>query len=160
MAKKTAKRVKHVPQRTCIGCRQTLAKRAMLRIVRTPEGLRVDPTGKLPGRGAYLHENRACWERALKGALAHALKVEFTDQDREMLRGFMAALPDEALLPDGPLPEEALSDEPLAQEDSLPSEEALPVQGPSSSPLAEAEHPTKPGTDPDREPTGTLKNGR
>ena len=154
MAKKTAKRVKHVPQRTCIGCRQTLAKRTMLRIVRTPEGLRVDPTGKLPGRGAYLHENRACWERALKGALAHALKVEFTDQDREMLRGMMANLPE------GPLPEEALSDEPLAQEDSLPSEEALPVQGPSSSSLAEAEHPTKTGTDPDREPTGTLKNGR
>ena len=153
MAKKTAKRVKHVPQRTCIGCRQTLAKRAMLRIVRTPEGLRVDPTGKLPGRGAYLHENRACWERALKGALAHALKIELTDQDRETLRSFMAALP-----VDEPLPQE----EPLQTEEVLPVEAALPEEeiSPSSSQLAETETSPKPGTDPDREPTGTLKNGR
>ncbi|HEX9018672.1 MAG TPA: YlxR family protein [Anaerolineaceae bacterium] len=93
MAKKTAKRVKHVPQRTCVGCRQILAKRALVRVVRTPEGLRVDPTGKLPGRGAYLHDTRDCWERGLKGPLAHALKVELTDQDRETLRDFMSGLP-------------------------------------------------------------------
>src|SRR5512133_1050212 len=85
VAKKTAKRVKHVPQRTCVGCRQTLAKRALIRVVRTPEGLRVDPTGKIPGRGAYLHDHRDCWKSGLKGALAHALKVELTDQDREIL---------------------------------------------------------------------------
>lgn len=96
MAKKTAKRVKHVPQRTCVGCRQILAKRSLIRIVRTPEGLRVDPTGKLPGRGAYLHDARACWESGLKGALAHALKVELTDQDRETLRTMMASLPEES----------------------------------------------------------------
>ena len=95
VAKKTAKRVKHVPQRTCVGCRQTLAKRSLIRIVRTPEGLRVDPTGKVPGRGAYLHDQRGCWESGLKGALAHALKVELTDQDRETLRAFMATLPEE-----------------------------------------------------------------
>jgi len=94
VAKKTARRTKHVPQRTCVGCRQTLAKRALIRIARTPEGLRVDPTGKLPGRGAYLHDQRQCWERGLKGALAHALKVELTDQDRETLRAFMATLPE------------------------------------------------------------------
>ena len=84
-----------MPQRTCVGCRETLAKRGMIRITRTPEGLRVDPTGKLPGRGAYLHDRRSCWERGLRGALAHALKVELTDQDREMLRGFMETLPQE-----------------------------------------------------------------
>ncbi len=99
MAKKTAKRVKHVPQRTCVGCRQTLAKRALIRIVRTPEGLRVDPTGKIPGRGAYLHDQLDCWKSGLKGALAHALKVELTDQDRETLRSFMASLPLEEPLP-------------------------------------------------------------
>lgn len=99
MAKKTAKRVKHVPQRTCVGCRQTLAKRSMIRIVRTPEGLRVDPTGKIPGRGAYLHDQRECWESGLKGALAHALKVELTGPDREILRAFMATLPVEGTLP-------------------------------------------------------------
>jgi len=99
VAKKTAKRVKHVPQRTCVGCRQTLAKRSMIRIVRTPAGLQVDPTGKVPGRGAYLHDQRSCWESGLKGALAHALKVELTEKDRETLRAFMATLPVEPALP-------------------------------------------------------------
>lgn len=102
MAKKTAKRVKHVPQRTCVGCRQSLPKRSLIRIVRTPEGLRIDPTGKLPGRGAYLHDSRACWESGLKGALAHALKVELTDQDRETLYAFMASLPEEPLAKGAP----------------------------------------------------------
>ncbi len=98
MAKKTAKRVKHVPQRTCVGCRETLSKRSLIRVVRTPDGLRVDPTGKIPGRGAYLHDRRSCWERGLKGALAHALKVELTDLDRETLRSFMDNLPEETAL--------------------------------------------------------------
>lgn len=95
MAKKTAKRVKHVPQRTCVGCRETLAKRTLIRVVRTPDGLRIDSTGKAPGRGAYLHDRQSCWERGLKGALAHALKVELTGQDRETLRAYMECLPDE-----------------------------------------------------------------
>jgi predicted RNA-binding protein YlxR (DUF448 family) len=94
--KKSAKRGKHVPQRTCVGCRETLSKRGMIRIVRTNEGLRVDPTGKAAGRGAYLHDQRSCWERGLKGALAHALKVELTNADRELLQAYLATLPDEA----------------------------------------------------------------
>ena len=98
MVKKTPKRVKHVPQRTCVGCREVIAKRALVRIIRTPEGVRIDPTGKAAGRGAYLHAQRSCWERGLKGALAHALKIELTDQDRETLRAFMAGLPDEPAL--------------------------------------------------------------
>lgn len=96
MAKKPTKRVKHIPQRTCIGCRQVLAKRSLIRIVRTPEGVRVDPTGKAAGRGAYLHDDRSCWERALKGALAHALKTELTEQDREILQASMQTLPENA----------------------------------------------------------------
>ncbi len=116
MANKTAKRVKHVPQRTCVGCRQTLAKRSLIRIVRTPEGLRVDPTGKVPGRGAYLHDRRECWESGLKGALAHALKVDLTDEDRKTLQAYMLTLPNE-----GPLPEEVS----VPQETELPPEDQL-----------------------------------
>ena len=95
MAKKPVKRVKHVPQRTCVGCRQVLAKRTLIRVVRTGEGIRVDPTGKASGRGAYLHSLSSCWEKGLRGSLAHALKTELTDQDRETLRTFMAGLPEE-----------------------------------------------------------------
>ncbi len=96
MTAKPVKRVKHVPQRTCVGCRTVLAKRELIRIVRTAEGVQVDPGGKLAGRGAYLHDRRACWERGLRGALSHALKVELTLADRERLEVFADALPEES----------------------------------------------------------------
>ncbi len=96
MTRKPVKRVKHVPQRTCVGCRQTLAKRTLIRIVRSEEGVRVDPTGKAAGRGAYLHNLRSCWERSLNGALAQALKTELTDADRQALQLFLQTLPSEA----------------------------------------------------------------
>ncbi|GMV35077.1 MAG: hypothetical protein AMXMBFR60_29060 [Chloroflexota bacterium] len=96
MAKKPAGRVKHIPQRTCVGCRETLAKRQLLRIVRAPDGVRVDPTGKLAGRGAYLHDKKSCWARGLKGALARALKTDLRQEDRARLEEFMNALPAEA----------------------------------------------------------------
>ena len=95
MAKKTAQRVKHVPQRTCVGCRTVIPKRQLVRIVRSPDGIRVDPTGKLAGRGAYLHNRRSCWERGLKGALAQALKTELTTEDRERLQAYLGTLPEE-----------------------------------------------------------------
>jgi predicted RNA-binding protein YlxR (DUF448 family) len=85
-------RVRHIPQRTCVGCRTVLAKRQLVRLVRsvTATGevqVRIDPTGKANGRGAYLHNRRSCWETALKsGALERALKVELSDADRAMLQ--------------------------------------------------------------------------
>jgi predicted RNA-binding protein YlxR (DUF448 family) len=60
--------------------------------VRNPEGVWVDPTGKAPGRGAYLHDQKSCWKNGLKGALAHALKTELTDEDRTRLHDFMETL--------------------------------------------------------------------
>lgn len=94
MPQKTGKR-KHIPQRTCVGCREVIPKRAMIRIVRNPQGVQIDPTGKMAGRGAYLHSLRSCWIKALKGALAAALKTELTDEERERLIAFSASLPDE-----------------------------------------------------------------
>lgn len=93
VTKKPAQRVKHIPQRTCVGCRNVLSKRQMVRIVRTSEGIRIDPTGKLAGRGAYLHDQRDCWVRGMKGALAHALKAELTAEDRAQIENFMNTLP-------------------------------------------------------------------
>ncbi len=65
VSKKTGQRMKHVPQRTCVGCRTVMAKRQLVRVVRTADGVLVDPTGKLAGRGAYLHDRRSCWESGL-----------------------------------------------------------------------------------------------
>jgi predicted RNA-binding protein YlxR (DUF448 family) len=66
----------------------------MTRVARTPDGVQVDQSGKLPGRGAYLHDLRSCWERGLKGPLAHALKTEITAEERERLLAFMQSLPE------------------------------------------------------------------
>lgn len=68
----------------------------LIRIVRTPEGIMVDPTGKLAGRGAYLHNQRECWESGLSGSLANALRVELTPEDRERLIEFMTTLSEES----------------------------------------------------------------
>jgi predicted RNA-binding protein YlxR (DUF448 family) len=68
----------------------------MIRIVRTTEGVRVDPTGKLAGRGAYLHDRHECWERGLKGALTNALKITLSKDEREKLEAYMKILPNEA----------------------------------------------------------------
>jgi len=93
---KTARRPKHIPQRTCVGCHTVLPKRSLIRLVRRPEGVQIDPTGKLAGRGAYLHNRRSCWERGLKGPLAHALKVDLKPADADRLREFMSTLPEES----------------------------------------------------------------
>lgn len=96
MSKKPVTRVKHVPQRTCVGCRTVMPKRQMVRIVRTSEMVQIDLTGKLAGRGAYLHDQRDCWERAIRGGLAHALKTELSVDDRARLEDFMKTLPQDA----------------------------------------------------------------
>ncbi len=88
--------MKHVPQRTCVGCRTVQPKRQMLRVVRTTDGVVVDISGKLAGRGAYLHDRRDCWERGLKGVLANALKTDLSPDDRVRLETFMKSLPQDA----------------------------------------------------------------
>jgi predicted RNA-binding protein YlxR (DUF448 family) len=95
VSKAIKKPIKHIPQRTCVGCREVLAKRSLVRIVRTAQGVQLDPIGKIDGRGAYLHNKRSCWERALKGALSHALKMELSEQDYQVLRGYLSGLPSE-----------------------------------------------------------------
>ena len=94
MSRKKGRR-KHIPQRTCVGFREVLPKRSLIRIVRTSEGIQIDHTGKMAGRGAYLHDRRSCWERGLKGALARALRTTLTEEDRERLTEFMATLPED-----------------------------------------------------------------
>ena len=93
-------RPKHVPQRTCVACRQTGAKRGLIRLVRTPAGtVEVDPTGKRAGRGAYLCARERCWERGInERVLGRALKLEgLTPENRAaLLRYADERVPDEA----------------------------------------------------------------
>ena len=88
---------KHVPQRTCVACREVRAARELLRIVRLPSGaVELDETHKKSGRGAYLCHSRACWETALsKRLLEHALKTEMASDEKEALRRCYDMLPGE-----------------------------------------------------------------
>jgi predicted RNA-binding protein YlxR (DUF448 family) len=95
MVKKAkGKRPKHIPQRTCVGCRQVQAKRTLTRVVRTDAGIVIDQSGKMAGRGAYIHNLQTCWQAAIKGKLANALKMELNDDDRKKLHDFMQNLPE------------------------------------------------------------------
>jgi hypothetical protein len=93
--KRKGPRPKHVPIRTCVACRQSSAKRELLRIVRDPAGrVQLDPTGKKPGRGAYLCTFYECWEQALtSGLLSRALKTTLSDEDSQALWNFAKTLP-------------------------------------------------------------------
>ncbi len=80
-------RSKHVPQRTCIGCRTTKEKRDLVRIVRTPENdVEVDPRGKRSGRGAYVCPTQACLQAAFKGQrLEKALQCQIPEEVKARL---------------------------------------------------------------------------
>jgi len=91
-------RPRHIPQRTCVACRRTTAKRELVRIVRTPDGgVEVDPTGKGPGRGAYLCPTPGCWRLAVqKARLDRALKTSVSARDKEALLQYTQSLAAEA----------------------------------------------------------------
>jgi uncharacterized protein len=60
---------KHVPQRTCIGCRTIQNSKQLLRLACTAHGQVVmDLTGRLPGRGGYVCYNGRCLQKALQPA--------------------------------------------------------------------------------------------
>lgn len=67
----------------------------MVRVVRGADGVQVDQTGKMPGRGAYLHKSRSCWESGLKTTLSRALKTELTPDDLSRLAAFIDTLPED-----------------------------------------------------------------
>lgn len=94
MSTKAQPRPRRLPQRSCVACRTTTAKRDLVRIVRLPTGaVEVDPTGKKSGRGAYLCRRVACWEEALKRTrLSKALRITLSEESRAALQAFTATL--------------------------------------------------------------------
>ena len=60
-------KVKKIPQRQCVGCREMKDKKSLLRVVKSPEGeVSLDFGGKKPGRGAYVCHDVACLRKARK----------------------------------------------------------------------------------------------
>lgn len=89
-------RPRHKPRRMCVGCRTSDEKRALLRLVRTPDGVVCyDPTGKALGRGAYVCADAACIETARKKrSLARQLSAPVSDAVYDVLLALVNRLPD------------------------------------------------------------------
>ena len=63
-------KMKKIPMRSCVVTREKCEKRDLIRVVRTPEGeVKVDLTGKMNGRGAYIKKDIAVLEKAIKSKL-------------------------------------------------------------------------------------------
>lgn len=78
---------KHRPQRTCVVCRAKKDKRGLTRLVIADAKLRIDESGKMNGRGAYLCGRPECWElAAARPLMGKALRVELSHDDRIYLR--------------------------------------------------------------------------
>jgi predicted RNA-binding protein YlxR (DUF448 family) len=94
-AGKQTARLKHLPERTCIACKNTRAKKELIRLVLTNDNLvEIDLSGKKNGRGAYLCPEYPCWEQGLKkNRLDYALKTKIAPSNRQSLIAFAESLP-------------------------------------------------------------------
>lgn len=84
--------------RTCVGCGEESPKRALLRVIRTPEGeIMYDPTGRANGRGAYVCSSTDCVKLAKKKkALSRALKAQVEDSIYDKLESICSGNTEEA----------------------------------------------------------------
>lgn len=74
-------KTKKVPLRTCVVTKESLPKKELLRIVRTPEQtIEVDETGKLNGRGAYIKKDLDVLNQAIKSKILEK-KLECSIED-------------------------------------------------------------------------------
>ena len=92
-------RKRHIPERSCVVCGSKKPKRELVRIASSQQGeVHVDPTGRAPGRGAYVC-GPECWESALgRGRLARSLGRSITGDDLNALR---AETPELLQVPEG-----------------------------------------------------------
>lgn len=74
--------MKKIPMRKCLATQISFPKKELLRIVRTPEGeIKVDITGKLNGKGAYISKSMKALDIAKKKkVLDRALEVSIPEE--------------------------------------------------------------------------------
>ncbi len=78
---------KHIPIRQCIACRARRPKRELLRVVLTETGPVLDPSGRKPGRGAYVCPDKpACWEEKKLRRFAGSKAAELSQALRAVLQ--------------------------------------------------------------------------
>ena len=58
-------KLKKIPMRMCVGCKELKPKKELLRIVALPTGIiELDRTGKKSGRGVYICNISECFQKA------------------------------------------------------------------------------------------------
>jgi len=74
-------KTKKIPLRSCVITKEKLPKKELLRVVRTKEGeVKIDDSGKMNGRGAYIKRDLDVLSKAKKSnALARCLEVEIPE---------------------------------------------------------------------------------
>lgn len=80
-------KIRKIPMRTCTVTHEKLPKKELVRVVRTPEGeVKVDLTGKLNGRGAYLKKDGEVILKAKKSKILEKhLEIQIDDKVYEEL---------------------------------------------------------------------------
>ena len=73
---------KKIPQRQCMGCRERMYKKALIRVVRGTDGsVSLDFSGKAAGRGAYICPKAEGLKMSQKSkALDRSLEVEIPQE--------------------------------------------------------------------------------
>ena len=81
--------MERLPQRTCMGCNSKKDKNELIKIVKNKENeIKIDKTGKSPGRGAYICDNIQCLEKVIKNKrLEKSLDIKISDEFYNNLRG-------------------------------------------------------------------------
>ena len=71
------------PLRTCVVCGEKSEKRTLTRLVSSSSGgVKIDPTGRMAGRGAYFCSDGKCIHGNIKkGRLEQALRIGLSDNE-------------------------------------------------------------------------------
>ena len=79
-------KTKKIPMRMCIACREMKPKAELTRVVRSAEGeIKLDVTGKAPGRGAYVCGAETCLNKLMGKKLLN--KAFSADVSAEVYNG-------------------------------------------------------------------------
>lgn len=83
-------KVRKIPMRMCVVSREKLPKKELIRVVRTSDGVVIDETGKVNGRGAYVKKDLNVIEKAektkvLEKHLEASIPTEIYDKLKEII---------------------------------------------------------------------------
>lgn len=74
-------KIKKIPMRMCVVTKEKYPKSELIRVVRTPENeIKVDKTGKLNGKGAYLKKDIDVFKKAKQTKILNRIfEMEIND---------------------------------------------------------------------------------